>query len=154
MACGSRMLQDAPGAVGVHGSSRGCLTLPRAAERRAPPRRKRLAILQRNGEIRGFDRSAAPCGLVERGSLCGVMLPSRSPCELIQPERPLRSAAAERSNCGAQQSGGADSLDQILFLVDKLARPLPNVLPHVDNRESLCVYSRVCRRSHGWTTGI
>ena len=39
MACGSRMPQDAPGAVGMHGSSRGCLTLPRATERCAPPRR-------------------------------------------------------------------------------------------------------------------
>jgi hypothetical protein len=42
---------------------------------RAPPRRQRLAVLQRNGEIRGSTESVAPCGLVNvapsRGhSLC------------------------------------------------------------------------------------
>lgn len=53
---GATMPQDAPGAVGGHGCSRRDVTLPCATERCAHPRLKRLAVLQRNGEIRGIDR--------------------------------------------------------------------------------------------------
>lgn len=53
---GATMPQDAPGAVGEHGCRRRDLTLSCATARCAHPRLKRLAVLQRNGEIRGIDR--------------------------------------------------------------------------------------------------
>ena len=79
---GATMPQDAPGAVGEHGCRRRDATLPCATERCAHPRLRRLAVLQRNGEIRGIDRQR---GSVWAGRLwphSGVTLPLRPPCEL------------------------------------------------------------------------
>ena len=71
---GATMPQDAPGAVGEHGCRRRDLvTLPCAAARRTPPRGRWLAVLQRNGGNRRYDRCAAPCGLDRSWPLRGVM---------------------------------------------------------------------------------
>ena len=79
---GATMPQEAHGAVGGHGCRRRDATLPCATERCAHPRLRRLAVLQRNGEIRGIDRKRGSVRAGRTWPHCGVTLPLRSPCEL------------------------------------------------------------------------
>jgi hypothetical protein len=79
---GATMPQTDPGAVGDHGCRRREATLPCATERCAHPRLRRLAVLQRNGEIRGIDRKRGSVRAGRTWPYCGVTLPLRSPCEL------------------------------------------------------------------------